>query len=118
MSAKKNKDCIYCGQCLVHCPVGAFEAVGEFEDIEEPFKHKNKTIVFQFALSIRTSIGEEFDMPYGSVVTNKLVGALKAAGADYVLDVAVGADFTTMAEAEELIERIEKGSKLPMFTSC
>lgn len=117
-SAKKDKDCIYCGQCLVHCPVGAFEAVGEFEDVEDPFQHKGKTIVFQFAPSIRTSIGEEFNMPYGSIVTEKIVGALKALGADYVLDVAIGADFTTAAEAEELIERLKSGSKLPMFTSC
>ncbi|MCZ2845992.1 MAG: 2Fe-2S iron-sulfur cluster-binding protein, partial [Candidatus Bathyarchaeota archaeon] len=27
-SQEKEKDCIYCGQCIVHCPAGAFEAVG------------------------------------------------------------------------------------------
>lgn len=117
-SKDPKKDCIYCGQCIVHCPVGALEGVGEFEEIEEPLKDKSKTVVFQFAPSIRSSIGEEFDMPYGSVVTDKLVGAIKALGADKVFDVSVGADFTTLAEADELIERLEKKEGIPMFTSC
>ncbi len=117
-SACKDKDCIYCGQCLVHCPVGAYEAVGEFEDIDKPFKEKNKTIVFQFAPSIRASIGEEFDMPHGTVVTGQLVAAIHRLGVKHVFDVSVGADVTTMEEAEELVERIKNGGKLPMFTAC
>ena len=117
-SQDKKKDCIYCGQCIVHCPVGALEAVGEFEDVSKPLEDKDKTVVVQFAPSIRASIGEEFDMPYGSVVTGKLVAALRLLGFAKVFDVAVGADFTTIAEADELAERLETGHNLPMFTSC
>ena len=115
---KSEKDCIYCGQCLVHCPAGAFEAVGEFEDIEKAFDQKNKTVVFQFAPSIRVSIGEEFGLDHGTVVTDQLAGAIKAAGADYVFDVSVGADVTTVEEAREFINRVKNGGTLPMFTSC
>lgn len=115
---KRNKDCIYCGQCIVHCPVGAFEAVGEFEEVEGPLKNKDKIVVFQFAPAIRTSIGEEFGLPYGSVVTEKLVAGIKKLGATRVFDVSLGADFTTTEEAKELIERLETGKNLPMFTSC
>ena len=117
-SKDKNKDCIYCGQCITHCPAGAFEAVGEFEDIEEPLKDKTKTIVFQFAPSIRTSIAEEFHLPPGLIVTEKLVAGIKKLGVDKVFDVSVGADFTTVEESKELIERLEKKKGLPMFTSC
>jgi iron-only hydrogenase group A len=124
-SCKKSKDCIYCGQCLTHCPVGAFEGVGEFEDVDKYINVKGKTVVFQFAPSIRSSIGEEFGMPVGSVVTGKLVAAIKALGVEHVFDVCVGADVTTMEEATELIERFEDdqprgkaGKPLPMFTSC
>jgi iron-only hydrogenase group A len=117
-SKDKDKDCIYCGQCITHCPSGAFEAVGEFEDIEEPLKEKNKIVVFQIAPSIRSSIGEEFDMPHGSVVMEQIVAGIKKLGVDKVFDVSVGADFTTTEEAKELAERLEKGSVLPMFTSC
>ncbi len=116
-SKDKNKDCIYCGQCLVHCPSGAFEAVGEFEDVEKPLQEKDKTVVFQFAPSIRTSIGEEFDLPYGSIMTEQLVAGIKKLGVDKVFDTSVGADFTTTEEADELIDKIEKGTT-PCFSSC
>ena len=117
-SKDKNKDCVYCGQCIIHCPVGAFEAVGEFEDVEKPLLDKDKIVVFQFAPSVRTSIGEEFNLPFGSVVTEKLVAGIKKLGVDKVFDVSVGADFTTVEEAKELIERLENKKNLPMFTSC
>lgn len=117
-SAKISKDCIYCGQCLTHCPVGAFEGVGEFEEVDKYLDVKGKTVVFQFAPSIRSTIGEEFGMPYGSVVTGKLVAAIQALGIKHVFDVCVGADVTTMEEAKELLERIEQNKPMPMFTSC
>ncbi len=112
-------DCIDCGQCINHCPVGAIASTGEFEGIEDPFNQEGKVIAVQFAPSIRTSIGEEFNMPYGEVVTDKLVGAIRALGVDMVFDTSTGADFTTYEEAKELAERLEdKESKMPMFTSC
>lgn len=115
-----NKDCIYCGQCITHCPVGAFEAVSEFEAVKEPFHKKkpNQTVIAMIAPSIRVTIGEEFDMPYGSIATEQVVAGLKKMGADYVFDVSLGADFVTVAEADELLERVESGEKLPMFNSC
>jgi len=117
-SEDKNKDCVYCGQCIIHCPVGAFEAVGEFEDVEKPLQDKDKTVVFQFAPAIRTSIGEEFSLPYGSIVTGQLVAGIKKLGVDKVFDVSIAADITTIEEANELIERITNNKGLPMFTSC
>jgi len=114
----KTKDCIYCGQCLIHCPAGAFEAVGEFEDIEKPLKQKNKVVVFQFAPALRSSIGEEFGMSYGSLVTGKIVAGLKKLGVDKIFDTCVGADFTTSSEALEVVERIKKNKNLPVLTSC
>ncbi len=117
-SNNKNIDCVYCGQCVLHCPVGAFESVGEFEKIENPFLKKNKIKVVQIAPSVRASIGEELDYPYNSLTMGKMVAVLKELGADYVFDVSSGADFTTIEEAKELIHRIENNGKLPMITSC
>jgi len=116
-SKKKTVDCIYCGQCIVHCPVGAFETVSDLKNIEQLLIKKNKNIIFQFAPSIRTSIGEEFGMKYGSVVTGKLIAAIKKLGVNQVFDVSVGADFTTTEEASELIKKL-KTNDLPLFTSC
>ncbi len=117
-SQKEDRDCIYCGQCLMHCPVGAFEAVSEFEKIEEPLRKTDETIVVQFAPSIRTSLGEEFGLPPGKLVTGKLVSALRALGVDKVFDTCVGADFTTTEEAKELLEKIEEGSGSCLSSCC
>ncbi len=116
-SKREDKECVYCGQCIIHCPAGAFESVGEFEDIEKPFENKEKTIIFQIAPSVRSTIGEEFGMSDGSVVTKKLASSLLKMGGDKVFDVSTGADFTTIEESKEFLEKIEKG-ELPMLTSC
>lgn len=114
----KDKDCINCGQCIIHCPVGAIEGVGEFEELDNFFKDKNKITVVQFAPSIRTSIGEEFGMKTGEIVTGQLAAGLKKLGFDYVFDTALGADFTTMEESDELIDRLSKNKNLPAMSSC
>lgn len=118
-SKDPKKDCIYCGQCLMHCPVGAFEAIGEFEEVENVLtKEKGKTLVVQFAPAVRVAIGEEFGMEPGENCTEKISAGLKQLGADYVFDVCVGADFTTMAEVEECVECIVENKNLPVLTSC
>ena len=113
-----NIDCIYCGQCLVHCPSGAFEEVNAINDVEKALENKKKFVVFQFAPSIRAALGEEFGMDYGSVVTGKMITGIRRLGADRVFDVSVGADVTTIEEGGELIERLTSKKGLPMFTSC
>jgi len=84
-SADTQKDCLYCGQCIVHCPVGAIEAEGEFEEIEKPLLDAAKTVVVQFAPSIRSSIGEMFDLPPGAIMEGQLVAGLKQLGFKKVL---------------------------------
>jgi iron-only hydrogenase group A len=118
ITPSKTKECIFCGQCITHCPVGAFEAFGEFEEIEKPLQTKDKIIVFQFAPSIRTSIGEEFNLPEGEIVTEKIVGAIKQLGVNYVFDVSVGADFTTFEEAKEMLAKIQGEKSSLLFSSC
>lgn len=114
----EDRECINCGQCIVHCPAGAIEASGEFEEIEKPLQDKNKTVIVQFAPAIRSSIGEEFGMEPGSVVTGQLVAGLRKLGFDKIFDTSAGADFTTYEEAQELVERVKTGENLPAFSSC
>lgn len=117
-STDPKKDCINCGQCIIHCPVGAIEGAGEFEELEKIFAEGDRTVVVQFAPAVRVSIGDEFGLSAGEVATGKLVAGLKAVGFDFVFDTAAGADFTTMEEAGEVVERIAKGERLPIMTSC
>jgi len=112
----EKKECVYCGQCITHCPSGAFEEVSSIKEVEKVLLKGN--VIFQFAPAIRSSIGEEFGLPYGSITTGKLVTALKKLGAKKVFDVSFSADITTIEEGWELIERLSENKNLPMFTSC
>ena len=111
-------DCIYCGQCTVHCPVGSAREQGQIKEVEAVLKSKNKFLIAQMAPSVRASIGEEFGLPVGTDLTGQIYTAFRKLGFDKVFDVNMGADITTVVEAEELTERIKKNENLPMFTSC
>lgn len=111
-------DCIYCGQCTVHCPVGAVREQSHIEGVEKALKDKKKVTIIQTAPSVRASIGEAFNEPYGKDLTGKLYTAYRKLGFDKIFDVNMGADITTIVEAEELVERLKSGRGLPMFTSC
>ena len=82
-------------------------------------KNKKKILVAQFAPSVRVTIGEDFNLPYGKDTSGKITAALKKLGFNYVFDINFGADLTTIIEAEELLERLgDKKATVPMFTSC
>jgi iron-only hydrogenase group A len=116
----KNKEieCIDCGQCAVHCPVGAAQEQTHWEMVERAITNKNKIVIAQFAPAIRVSLGEEFGLPYGKIVVEQMVAGARQLGFDYVFDVNFGADVTTMVEATELVNRIKEKRPMPMMTSC
>jgi NADP-reducing hydrogenase subunit HndD len=54
----------------------------------------------------------------GTDVRGKMVAALRRIGFKKVFDTDFSADLTIVEEANELIERVQNGGKLPMITSC
>lgn len=110
--------CVQCGQCTLVCPTGALSVHDQIETavdwLDDP---KIKTIV-AFAPAVRVTVGEAFGLPMGTNVEKKIITALKMLGADYVCDINWAADVTIMEEGSELLDRIQKGGKLPMMTSC
>lgn len=112
-----NSPCILCGQCVSVCPTGALMEVSEIEKVDAAFK-AGKYVVVQTAPAVRAALGEEFDMPIGSLVTGKMVAALRRLGFKKVFDTNFGADLTIMEEATELLGRVRNGGVLPMITSC
>ncbi|MGV8149057.1 MAG: NADH-dependent [FeFe] hydrogenase, group A6 [Alkaliphilus sp.] len=110
--------CIYCGQCIVSCPVAALREKEDIGRVWEAIEDSDLHVVVQTAPAVRAALGEEFAMPIGSRVTGKMVTALKRIGFDKVFDTNFGADLTIMEEGHELLNRIENGGKLPQITSC
>ena len=110
--------CVYCGQCILACPVGALKEKDNTADVWEALNDPEKYVVVQPAPAVRATLGEEFGMPMGTSVTGKLATALRRLGFDKVFDTDFGADLTIMEEGTELIQRIQNGGVLPMITSC
>lgn len=113
-----ESSCTYCGQCVQVCPTAALTEVNHTDKVWKALNDPDKYVVVQTAPAIRAALGELFNMEAGTIVTGKMVTALKRMGFDAVFDTNFGADITVMEEAAELIYRMNNGKKLPMLTSC
>ena len=114
----KDVGCIYCGQCIVSCPVGALYEKNDIPKVVRAIDDSEKHVVVQTAPAVRAALGEEFGLPIGTPVTGKMVAALRRLGFDKVFDTDTAADLTIMEEGTEFIERFTKGENLPIITSC
>ena len=116
--------CTYCGQCVAVCPTGALTEVNHTAAVVRALYDPTKTVVVQTAPAVRAALGEEFGMEAGTLVTGKLVAALRRLGFDYVFDTDFAADLTIMEEGAELLNRLgrhlegDPDVKLPILTSC
>lgn len=109
--------CTFCGQCLAVCPTGALTEVNNVSKVWKAI-NSEKVVIVQTAPAVRVALGEAFGMEPGTVVTGKLVAALRRIGFDKVFDTDFAADLTIMEEASEFIHRLQHGGKLPILTSC
>lgn len=102
-----HEKCISCGRCVKRCPFGAINERSQLIDVLKNIKNGKEVIAM-----IAPSIVGQFK---GNIY--QLKTAMKMIGFSEVYEVAQGADITTLKEASEFQERIEKGEPF-MTTSC
>jgi iron-only hydrogenase group A len=116
--------CVQCGQCAAVCPVGAIVENSHIDRVWAALDDPKKTVIVQTAPAVRAALGECFGLPVGTLVTGKMVAALRRLGFDTIFDTNFTADLTIIEEGMELLTRLKKGVKegqkvaLPQFTSC
>ena len=101
--------CVSCGMCLANCPFGAIA---------------DKAQIFQTIQAIKSdvpvyaAIAPAMTGQFGAQMTpEKMRSAFQALGFTDVVEVAIGADLCTIAEAKDFVEEVP--DKLPfMATSC
>lgn len=114
----KDAVCTYCGQCASVCPTAAIVEKDDTEKVWAAINDSSKVVLVQTAPAVRVALGEELGIPAGSIVTGKMVAALRRLGFDKVFDTNFSADLTIMEEGHEFLHRLQNGGVLPMITSC
>ena len=116
----KDTDCVFCGQCVTHCPTGALTARDDTKAVMKALANPEITTVIQVAPAVRAAWAEAFDLPVEMATPGRMVAALKAIGFNYVFDTNFTADLTIMEEGSEFLHRFTHADeyKWPMFTSC
>lgn len=113
-----QSNCVGCGQCAAVCPTGAIVVKNDTQRLWKELSDPGVKVVVQIAPAVRVGIGKELETETGDNVMGKLVAALRRMGFDEVYDTSTGADLTVLEEANEFLERLENGGKMPLFTSC
>ncbi|MGN0133964.1 MAG: [Fe-Fe] hydrogenase large subunit C-terminal domain-containing protein, partial [Anaerotignum sp.] len=116
----KDSDCALCGQCITHCPVGGLRERDDTAKARMALADKEKITVVQVAPAVRTAWGEYFGLDREEATMERMAGALRRLGFDYIYDTNFSADLTIMEEGNELLHRLKSGAlvRWPMFTSC
>lgn len=110
--------CVGCGQCAAVCTTGAITVKNQIGQAWQALHDPKNRVVVQIAPAVRVALGEEFGLPAGENVMDRLVKALKLMGVEEVYDTDFAADMTTISEAQEFLDRLKAGGPFPMFTSC
>ena len=105
----KEEICVNCGSCMRSCPFGAISDKSLIVPVAKRLG-RNRKMYAVVAPAITGQFGPT--MNYG-----KVRNAIKSLGFEDMVEAALGADAVTVHEANEFVERMERGDKY-MTNSC
>lgn len=116
----RSAGCSLCGQCIVHCPVGALTARDDIDEVLAAIDDPEVITIANVAPAVRASWGDDIGLSQEEASVGRMIATLKMMGFDYVFDTDFAADLTVMEEASEFLERFTHRNdyQWPMFTSC
>lgn len=104
-----EEKCINCGACITNCPFGAISDRSFIVDVINLLKQEDKHVYAMLAPAWEGQFGSH-------VSVGSMAAAIRALGFTDMYEVALGADYTASAEAEEWSDAFNEGKK--MTTSC
>ncbi len=110
--------CVGCGQCAAVCPTGAILVRDDRKRVWDALSDPNAKVIAQIAPAVRVAVGKALGLDGDENAMGRLAAVLRRMGFDQVFDTVTGADLTVLEESGELIDRLQTGAPLPLFTSC
>ncbi len=107
----KDKHCILCGQCALHCPVSAAQEQTNYKDLEREIADNEQKVVIILDPLVVASLDEAFAEAKG-ITSEHLIHALKSIGVDYVFNSSFFNIFNGKIMTDELRAKNEDGSTL------
>lgn len=115
----ETSNCVLCGQCITHCPVGALWARDDTEKVLSAIADPDKITIVQMAPAVQTAWGETLGLADAQASKKRLTAAMREIGFDYVFLVDSCTDLMIMETAKELLEKLKHKEKYkyPLLTS-
>jgi len=120
--ALKDGPCVFCGQCLAVCPVGAIYGHDQTAQVWDSLNNSEQRVIAQVSPAIIGALNKELAPAAGetdgTVTAGKIAAALRLLGFDKVYDANIAVNAAGSEISSEAERRIKNGGKLPIISGC